>query len=86
MFRTKTEFRNARRLPISIWVEPWAEEFRLKQNESLQIEFLARVEGMPEIEFHDEDNAVLVHGFPGSSARAFQDGKLIWECHQPLPQ
>ena len=87
MFRTRIQFRNTRHCTVPVWIEPWAKEFTLEQDEALQVECVASEEGTLEVEFHDsnENDAIVVFGFPGSKMRAVRDGKVVWECHEPLP-
>ena len=90
MFITSILFRNRKRTPLTVWVEPWAEEFKLDSSESIELESSAGSNGIVQIELADSEGVdiVSVFGFPGSRMRAIRDGRIIWECHQahpPLP-
>jgi hypothetical protein len=65
-----------------LYVEPWAEEFRLQPSEALEVELCAK--NLEPIEVTYFNRGVSLHGFPGSIAVVRKLGNVIWTAHPRL--
>jgi hypothetical protein len=83
MFSITIEVRNICPAPLTVWFEPWADHVVLENDAVIEVQCNADQPATMSVEYGKD--TLLIFGLPGSTMRAMQNGKVIWECHQALP-
>ena len=79
----KSRVTNDRKYPVTLIIEPWADEYPMPPGLTYEIRF----EGPAgtSIEFASRDQELIVWGSPGSTFSLYQDHRLLRECDIPAP-
>ena len=81
-FASSIKIRNDEAGFLSLWVEPWAEEFKIGPNSELEVEFSGPQAGQLSVNY--SCTGLAVYGFNGSIAKVIKDGTLVWVAHERL--
>ncbi len=81
-YRVRIQVTNDDTEAIKVWIEPWAEEIQLQGGAELEIQFDGPDQEIVNV-CHIK-GGIVVHGFRGSLATAWQEGHMIWAAHERL--
>jgi hypothetical protein len=70
---------NSRPDAVTLWFEPWAESVQVEPGGVVQLIYAPQRDNALCIEY--DGDSILVHGIPGSTLKAYNNGKQIWESY-----
>lgn len=74
LVRKCVQIRNPTDQSLTVWLEPWGEQFELKSQDSFDIVFVGPDTGQPQIA--PKAISISVYGWEGSEGFVFQNGRL----------
>jgi hypothetical protein len=83
VYRTSLRIENIDNLSMTVWIEPWGDDFTLTPKTSLLVTFDSEIDAPIDVQYTRD--GLSVYSMRGGFARVRDEKREIWQCHKRIP-